>query len=77
MSFSDSVPVTCAVSPSRWRFDFEIATDYMPANQFICRGVAHWRDASAPENAHCSARIFMGTADSRLIAVDARRGTPV
>ena len=29
----------------RWRFDPQIDLGQDPANQFICRGVAHWRDA--------------------------------
>jgi quinoprotein glucose dehydrogenase len=41
-----------------------------------CRGVAHWRDAGEPADAICAARIFTGTRDSELIALDARTGRP-
>ena len=58
----------------RWRFDAEIDLDSDPANKFICRGVAHWRDDEDPEV--CSNRIFMGTNDARLIALDNEDGRP-
>ena len=42
----------------------------------ICRGVAYWVDDQAAEGAACRARIFMGTNDARVIALDARTGIP-
>ncbi len=39
-----------------------------------CRGISHWVDARADEVAVCKSRLFLGTADYRLIAVDARTG---
>ncbi len=57
-----------------WSYDPQIATDQRPANQFVCRGVAYWQDAMATPNADCATRIFMGTNDGRLIALDARNG---
>ncbi len=41
-----------------------------------CRGVTYYRDAGAPANAVCAARIFMGTQDARLLALDAATGRP-
>ncbi len=41
-----------------------------------CRGVTYYRDATAPAGAACAARIFMGTQDARLLALDAATGTP-
>ena len=55
-----------------WEYDAKISLDQQPANQFICRGVSYWEDASA--HGECGARIFMGTNDARLIAVDADSG---
>ena len=55
-----------------WEYDAKISLDQQPANQFICRGVSYWEDAT--RNGECSARIFMGTNDARLIAVDADSG---
>ncbi len=39
-----------------------------------CRGVAAWRDPRAAPDAACARRIFMGTMDARLVAVDAASG---
>jgi quinoprotein glucose dehydrogenase len=43
---------------------------------FTSRGVASWLDARAPGNRPCRRRIFMGTIDARLVAVDAANGRP-
>lgn len=40
-----------------------------------CRGVAHWRDP-VPRSRLCASRIFAGTIDGRLIALDAASGRP-
>ncbi|PKQ04318.1 MAG: pyrroloquinoline quinone-dependent dehydrogenase, partial [Alphaproteobacteria bacterium HGW-Alphaproteobacteria-12] len=60
----------------KWRFDAKIETGYHPANQFVCRGVASWTDEGAAPGDPCATRVFMGTADSRLIALDAASGVP-
>jgi quinoprotein glucose dehydrogenase len=39
-----------------------------------CRGITHWIDEQAAEGAHCKSRIFLGTANYRLMAFDARDG---
>lgn len=56
----------------RWRFDPEIDLDQYPANQFVCRGVVHWRDSDDAQD--CASRIFMGSNDGRLIAINATTG---
>jgi quinoprotein glucose dehydrogenase len=58
----------------RWQFDPEVDLDLGHYN-LNCRGVAHWRDERAPAGAACRDRIFVATADARLVAVDARTGT--
>ena len=52
----------------------QVPTDGRPANQFTCRGVSYWQDQSADQSASCASRIFVGTVDARLIALDARTG---
>ena len=52
----------------RWRFDPKVERDYILPN---CRGVSSWR--SGAEGA-CEHRIFVGTLDARLIALDAETG---
>ena len=41
-----------------------------------CRGISAWVDRLAPEGASCKTRIFLGTADYRLVAIDAHDGRP-
>jgi len=56
-----------------WRFDPKLDTRIHYANDYICRGVAFAR--RAPSGA-CAARIYLNTADRRLIALDAANGKP-
>ncbi len=70
--FNEIIALNPANGDELWRFDPEIDLQQRPANQFTCRGVAHWRDSDAPEV--CSDRIFMGTNDARVIAIDAHNG---
>jgi len=74
--FNELIALDPGSGAEQWRFDAGVATDYRPANQFVCRGVAAWIDATAEPDARCTTRIFMGTVDARLIALDARQGTP-
>ena len=57
-----------------WRHDPQINMQQRPANGYICRGVAYWRNRQAPPQEKCAARIFTGTNDHRLIAVDLADG---
>ncbi|MGI9591235.1 MAG: pyrroloquinoline quinone-dependent dehydrogenase [Myxococcota bacterium] len=41
-----------------------------------CRGVAHWADPRGSAGGACRERIFTGTVDGELIALDARSGQP-
>jgi quinoprotein glucose dehydrogenase len=57
-----------------WIFDPK--TDLTPEyeNQLVCRGVSAWVDSMKREGEICQARIFTGTNDGRLIAIDAETG---
>ena len=59
----------------RWIFDAhsDIGGEW---GDFANRGVSTWLDPAAAPNAACRRRIFLGTIDGRIIALDARRGTP-
>ncbi|MBY0511634.1 MAG: pyrroloquinoline quinone-dependent dehydrogenase [Rhodospirillaceae bacterium] len=73
--FNNVIALDPATGRERWRHDPEIATEGVnPANRFNCRGVAVWRDAAAEPEVPCATRVFTGTTDSRLIALDARSG---
>ncbi len=58
-----------------WTFDPKVDRG-KSFSEVTSRGVSTWRDASTPPNAVCSARIFIGTIDARLIALDATTGRP-
>lgn len=61
----------------RWTFDYQQRLEKLfgPYPR-TCRGVAWWRDPAPGERAACRERIFTGTVDSQLIALDARTGKP-
>jgi quinoprotein glucose dehydrogenase len=74
--FNEVIALDPGTGQELWRFDPHIKTDYRPANLFNCRGVESWRDPSAKSGGACASRIFMGTHDARLIALDAATGKP-
>lgn len=55
---------------ARWTFDPQDKVDRYKK----CRGISHWVDTQAADGAICKSRIFLGTLDYRLIAVDAKTG---
>lgn len=55
-----------------WAFDPEIELDDIPILP-NCRGVSSWQSG---ESGFCEHRIFTGTRDARLIALDAPTGKP-
>lgn len=74
--FNEVIALDPGTGAQKWRFDPKISIAQRPANRFVCRGVAYWVDDRAPEGAACRSRIFAGTNDVRLIALDARTGKP-
>ncbi|MCP4908908.1 MAG: pyrroloquinoline quinone-dependent dehydrogenase [bacterium] len=59
----------------RWSFDPDFKERHGEGPYpLICRGVAYWEDSDAEPGAVCSKRIFYGTADSELHALDADTG---
>jgi len=58
----------------RWVYDPEIPSDLNPANKHVCRGVSQW--VGPQPDTLCGHRILTATNDLRLIALDARTGTP-
>lgn len=59
-----------ATGKARWTFDPKDPKVGMRK----CRGISHWVDSQAAEGAACKSRIFLGTADYRLISIDAKDG---
>jgi quinoprotein glucose dehydrogenase len=57
----------------KWMYDAKPETK--GATVITCRGVSYWRDAKAASpTAQCAQRIFAGTIDGRLLALDALTG---
>ena len=75
-SFNEVIALDPGTGAELWRFDPKVATDRRPANRYNCRGVAQWQDPQALAGSPCATRILTGTADARLIALDARDGRP-
>jgi quinoprotein glucose dehydrogenase len=59
----------------RWRYDPKLDVTRPYAGQLLSRGVAAWPDPSQQPGA-AQRRIFLGTLDARLIALDAKTGRP-
>lgn len=72
--FNEIFSLDPGTGEENWRYDPGVALDGRPANQFTCRGLSYWRDESEEVAETCRSRLFMGTVDSRLIALDARTG---
>ena len=70
--FNEVIAIDPGTGEERWRADPEVSLERRPANQYVCRGVSYWQGAS--DRGHCASRIFMGTNDARLIAIDASDG---
>lgn len=65
-----------ATGTERWVYDPKDPLDSENIGMRKCRGIAHWVDNQAEEGASCKSRILMGTANYRLIAIDAKTGKP-
>jgi quinoprotein glucose dehydrogenase len=61
-----------ATGKQRWIYDPKQKSTGMKK----CRGISAWLDNDAPTDAMCKTRIFLGTADYRLVAIDAKSGKP-
>lgn len=59
----------------KWRFDPKVPDENIGYSA-ICRGVVYFSLPDADREQPCATRIIEGTLDARLIAVDARTGTP-
>jgi len=58
-----------------WEFDPKLELPY-GASEVTSRGVSAWRDKSGKSGQPCAVRIFVGTLDARLMAVDGATGKP-
>lgn len=72
--FNRIVALDPATGRERWVMDAKIDLGHKMPYQYNCRGVSAWHDPDSVAGAACATRVFMGTNDSRLIAVDAHTG---
>ncbi len=56
-----------------WEFDPQLELPY-GASEVTSRGVSAWRDPKAKPGQPCALRIFFGTLDARLLAIDGATG---
>ena len=57
-----------------WQYDPKVDPNVEYPNDYTCRGVTWWRDPVAPTKTPCAERVYVPTADRRLIALDAASG---
>jgi quinoprotein glucose dehydrogenase len=73
--FARVIALDPATGKERWSFDPH--TDRgMNWGDWANRGVSTWLDAKAPAGAPCKRRIYVGTIDARIFAVDSKTGVP-
>ena len=68
------IALDAATGAELWVFDPEIRRN-VTYGDFASRGVSLWEDPGSAGNAACRRTIFIATAQSELIAIDARDGT--
>ena len=73
-SFDNVIALDPGTGRPLWRYDPKVPRDLQLANSYNCRGVAYAQMPNA--NGACASRIFVGTVDFRLIALDAKTGKP-
>ena len=72
--FNRVIALDASTGEERWAFDPEVSFSRRYAEMFTSRGVSLWPGDGGSNR--CDARIFLGTLDARLIALDATTGEP-
>jgi quinoprotein glucose dehydrogenase len=72
--FNRLIALDPATGMERWVFDAEMDLDHKLPFQYNCRGVTGWENPDAQADAACRHRVFMGSNDERLFAIDAKTG---
>jgi quinoprotein glucose dehydrogenase len=73
--FDQVIALNPETGAKMWEFDPVLELPY-GASEVTSRGVAAWRDPAAKRGQACALRIFIGTLDARLIALDGGTGRP-
>jgi len=72
--FNRVISVDAETGAERWSYDPGV--DLTGLYLINCRGVSAWTDSRAAPDDFCATRIFTGTIDARMIALDAKTGEP-
>ncbi|MFP5075780.1 glucose/quinate/shikimate family membrane-bound PQQ-dependent dehydrogenase [Rhizobium sp. YIM 134829] len=68
-----AIAIDATTGKEKWKFDANSGMNPDRQHQ-TCRGVTYYRDAAATAGAACAERVYLPTADARLIALDAENG---
>ena len=71
--FNKIIALDPTTGTERWRFDSEVDKGPYPT-RYNCRGIGYWNDIEALADQVCKHRLFMGTTDLRIFAIDAITG---
>jgi quinoprotein glucose dehydrogenase len=74
-AFGKVIALDPATGKQIWTYDANIDRR-RSYSEVTSRGVSAWRDPDAAAEISCATRIFAGTIDARLLALDARTGLP-
>ena len=69
------IALEAATGTKLWEYNPKLELPY-GASEVTSRGVSAWRDPSLKAGKPCALRIFIGTLDARLIALDGSTGKP-
>ena len=72
--FNRAIALDPETGAELWTFDPKIDKGRRFGNMMINRGAAYWRGSNT--NGACASRVFFGTLDARLIALDVKTGKP-
>ncbi|MNU51967.1 Quinoprotein glucose dehydrogenase [compost metagenome] len=68
-----AIALDAATGKQIWKYDANSGMNPDRQHQ-TCRGVSYYRDQAAQAGAPCAERVYLPTADARLIALDAKNG---
>jgi quinoprotein glucose dehydrogenase len=71
--FNQVIALDPATGAEKWKFDPQVPRNH-GYSEVTSRGVAAWTDAHSAKNAPCHLRIFEGTINARLLAIDGQTG---